>query len=160
MPQVRELEEVGCRLSADNVTLPGCDETITSDTLYIHYVNSFTVVSCRKNVRIVRDYIGATGKGPLVGAEKRFLKRAVADRVDPDSLDNYYGEVETFSQAIAKASSLSYTAGMSDLDSINTFSKGEEAALGDSSSLEQARKAIVEAKQAMDNAITILTESM
>mmetsp|Transcript_14046 Transcript_14046/g.30508 ORF Transcript_14046/g.30508 Transcript_14046/m.30508 type:complete len:266 (+) Transcript_14046:388-1185(+) len=117
---------------------------------------SASVVSCRKNVRIVRDYIGSTGKGPLINADKRFLKRVVADRVDPDMLDDYYSNVEAFSQAIARAATLSYTAGMSDMDSINTFAKGDEAALGDSASLEQARKAIVEAKDAMDKAIEIL----
>jgi len=118
---------------------------------------SASVVSCRKNPRIVREYIGATGKGPLVGSGKRFLKRAVADRVDPDLLDDYYYQVELFEQEMAKASASSYTAGMSDLDSINTFAKGEEGATGDSASLEQARKAIMEAKAAMDKAITILT---
>jgi hypothetical protein len=118
---------------------------------------SASVVSCRKNPRIVRDYLGATGKGPLVNAEKRFLKRDVADRVDPDLLDEYYAQVEFFTQEMAKASAASYTAGISDLDSINTFAKGEEGATGDSASLEQARKAIIEAKGAMDKAIHILT---
>lgn len=118
---------------------------------------SASVVSCRKNPRIVREYLGATGKGPLVNADKRFLKRAVADRVDPDALDEYYAQVEIFTQEMAKASAASYTAGMSDLDSINTFAKGEEGASGDSASLEQARKAIIEAKEAMDKAIKCLT---
>jgi len=118
---------------------------------------SASVVSCRKNPRIVREYLGATGKGPLVGAGKRFLKRSVADKVDPDSLDEYYSMVELFEQEMAKASAASYTAGMSDLDSINTFQKGEEGATGDSASLEQARRAITEAKVAMDKAISILT---
>ena len=121
---------------------------------------SASVVSCRKNPRIVREYLGATGKGPLVGAGKRFLKRSVADKVDPDSLDEYYSMVELFEQEMAKASAASYTAGMSDLDSINTFSKGEEGATGDSASLEQARRAITEAKAAMDKAISILTTAV
>ena len=121
---------------------------------------SASVVSCRKNPRIVREYLGATGKGPLVGAGKRFLKRSVADKVDPDSLDEYYAMVEIFEQEMAKASAASYTAGMSDLDSINTFAKGEEGATGDSASLEQARRAITEAKAAMDKAIRILTTAV
>lgn len=121
---------------------------------------SASVVSCRKNPRIVREYLGATGKGPLVGAGKRFLKRSVADKVDPDSLDEYYAMVEIFEQEMAKASATSYTAGMSDLDSINTFARGEEGATGDSASLEQARRAITEAKAAMDKAISILTTAV
>ena len=51
---------------------------------------SASVVSCKKTNRIVRDYIGATGKGPLVGAEKRLLKSNVVDTVDPDNLDEYF----------------------------------------------------------------------
>ena len=51
---------------------------------------SASVVSCRRSNKVVRDYIGATGKGPLVGADKRLLKRVVTDRIDPDGLDNYY----------------------------------------------------------------------
>lgn len=117
---------------------------------------SASVVSCKKNNRIVRDYIGATGKGPLVGAEKRMLRRAVADRVDPDRLDDYYSEVEAFSQAISRASILSYTAGMSDLDAVNNFEKGEERASGDDTNLEQAKRAIGEAKLSLDKVIDLL----
>lgn len=51
---------------------------------------STSVVSCKRTNRIVRDYIGATGKGPLVGAEKRLLRKAVVERVDPESLDDYF----------------------------------------------------------------------
>ena len=43
---------------------------------------SASVVSCKKTNRIVRDYIGATGKGPLVGAEKRMLKSIVTEKID------------------------------------------------------------------------------
>lgn len=51
---------------------------------------STSVVSCKKTNRIVRDYIGATGKGPLVGAEKRLLRKNVVEQVDPDFLDDYF----------------------------------------------------------------------
>ncbi len=51
---------------------------------------STSVISCKKTNRIVRDYIGATGKGPLVGLEKRLLKNVVVGRVDPDYLDDYF----------------------------------------------------------------------
>eukprot|EP00804_Cyclotella_cryptica_P029710 CCRYP_015193-RB/>CCRYP_015193-RB protein AED:0.03 eAED:0.03 QI:196/1/1/1/0/0/2/826/233 len=55
---------------------------------------STSVVSCKRTNRIVRDYIGATGKGPLVGAEKRLLKKNVVEKVDPDSVDEYFsGEI-------------------------------------------------------------------
>ena len=51
---------------------------------------STSVVSCKKTNRIVRDYIGATGKGPLVGLEKKILRKGVVERVDPDLLDDYF----------------------------------------------------------------------
>lgn len=120
---------------------------------------SASVVSCRRSNKVVRDYIGATGKGPLVGADKRLLKRVVTDRIDPDGLDNYYAEAELFSQALARASSLSYTAGMSDFDSINTFEKDKEVSSADDSSLEQARRAISDARTSLDKCLSILIQT-
>jgi hypothetical protein len=54
---------------------------------------STSVVSCKRTNRVVRDYIGATGKGPLVNLEKRLLKKSVVELVDPDSLDDYIAGV-------------------------------------------------------------------
>jgi len=117
---------------------------------------STSVVSCKRTNRIVRDYIGATGKGPLVGAEKRLLRKSVVENVDPDSLDDYFSAVELFSQSISRATSLSYTAGTADFDSMNNFQKGEEN--GDGSNLEQAREAIEEANVSLKKAVLLLTE--
>lgn len=118
---------------------------------------STSVVSCKKTNKIVRDYIGATGKGPLVGIEKRLLKKSVVDKVDPDNLDEYFAAAESFSQALSRASSLSYTAGVSDFDSVNNFAKDDSRNLGeDGSNLEQARKAIDEANVVLTKAISLL----
>lgn len=65
-------------------------------------------------------------------------------------------EVENFSQAISRASSLSYTAGMADFDSVNNFEKGKERETGDDTNLEQARRAIGEAKSSIDNIVELL----
>ena len=119
---------------------------------------STSVVSCKRTNRIVRDYIGATGKGPLVGADKRLLRKNVMERVDPESLDDYFAAVESFSQAISKATSLSYTAGTADFDSVNNFAKGEEKLSGDGSHLTQARTAIEEANAALKNALALFVE--
>eukprot|EP00980_Cylindrotheca_fusiformis_P009249 scaffold2018_cov113-Cylindrotheca_fusiformis.AAC.3 len=98
---------------------------------------SVSVETCKTNNRIVRDYLGVTGKGPLVGIDK--LLKLGLDFVDPEYLDDYVTgksnitvrlllrcrsshpcfsteELESFSQALAKASSLSYTAGVGDFD--------------------------------------------
>ncbi|KAK1744751.1 hypothetical protein QTG54_004042 [Skeletonema marinoi] len=105
---------------------------------------STSVVSCKRTNRVVRDYIGVTGKGPLVNLEKKLLKK-VCEQVDPDNLDDYFSAVETFSQEMAKANSLSYTAGTADFDSVNNFAKGEASVNEGDSNLEQARRAIEEA---------------
>lgn len=48
---------------------------------------SASVETCKTTNRIVRDYLGVTGKGPLVGMEKQ-LKMAMDD-VDADRLEDY-----------------------------------------------------------------------
>lgn len=54
---------------------------------------SVSVETCKTNNRIVRDYLGVTGKGPLVGIDKK-LKQGL-DFISPDDLDDYV--VGTFS---------------------------------------------------------------
>ncbi|KAL7518869.1 hypothetical protein ACHAWX_003673 [Stephanocyclus meneghinianus] len=117
---------------------------------------STSVVSCKRTNRIVRDYIGATGKGPLVGAEKRLLKKSVVEKVDPESVEEYFSAVESFSQALSRATSLSYTSGVSDFDSFNNFAKDDSKTLSrDDSNLEQARKAIEEANSFLKRALSL-----
>lgn len=120
---------------------------------------STSVVSCKRSNRVVRDYIGVTGKGPLVNLEKRLLKRSLVEQVDPDNLDGYFSAVETFSQEMAKANSLSYTAGTADFDSVNNFAKGEASVNEGDSNLEQARRAIEEANKALKIASSLITVS-
>lgn len=48
---------------------------------------SVSVETCKTTNRIVRDYLGVTGKGPLVGIEK--LLKLGLDFIDPDDLENY-----------------------------------------------------------------------
>jgi len=150
-------------------------------------------VSCRRTNRLVRDYIGVTGKGPLVGLEKRMLSRSkggVVNFVDPDMLDDYYSEVESFSRAISRASSLSYAAGMADLNSVNNFAKDEDpnaitptstatdmtaitptstatnatttptVQSPDDTNLEQARTAVVDAKGSIDRILKFVSDGV
>lgn len=51
---------------------------------------STSVVSCKRTNRLVRDYIGLTGKGPLVGAERRMLRKQIINLVDPELIDQYF----------------------------------------------------------------------
>ncbi len=70
-------------------------------------------------------------------------------------------EFESFSQSYSKATSLSYTAGIADLDSVNNFSKDEasESNRDDDSNLQQTKKAITDAKRNLDSIIALLQKS-
>lgn len=120
---------------------------------------STSVVSCKRTNRVVRDYIGATGKGPLVNLEKRLLKKNVVEQVDPDRLDDYFSAIDIFSQEMAKANSLSYTAGVADFDSVNNFAKGDANIEESNSNLDQARRAIEEANKALKIASSLIAVS-
>lgn len=49
---------------------------------------SVSVISCKTSNRVVRDYLGATGKGPLVGIDKK-IRQSLDWMDDPDQLDDY-----------------------------------------------------------------------
>lgn len=69
-------------LSADNKQL-----LLEKASTYALFDKSVSIESCKTSNRLVRDYIGATGKGPLVGIEKKF--RQALDLVESNSLDDY-----------------------------------------------------------------------
>jgi len=56
---------------------------------YALFDKSVSVETCKTTNRIVRDYLGVTGKGPLVGMDKK-LKLAM-DSVDVERLEDYIG---------------------------------------------------------------------
>ncbi len=66
--------------------------------------------------------------------------------------------VEIFSQSLSRATTLSYTAGTADFDSMNNFAKGDEN-ISNGSNLEQARQAIEEATFALKKAVALLVEN-
>jgi exonuclease VII small subunit len=57
---------------------------------------------------------------------------------------------------MAKANSLSYTAGVSDFDSVNNFAKGEANINESNSNLDQAKNAIEEANKALKIASSLI----
>lgn len=63
--------------------------------------------------------------------------------------------MEAFSQALSRATSLAYTAGTADFDSMNNFEKGKEDGAG--SNLDQAREAIAEANAALKQAVALIS---
>lgn len=133
------------------------EQLLEKASTFALFDKSTSVVSCKKTNKIVRDYIGVTGKGPLVNVDKKMLKRAVVDTLDPDVLDDYYAQVENFQIAISRASSLSYAAGTADFDSMNNFDKESKGSPSqENSNLEQSRKAIGEAKISIDQIVSFL----
>ncbi len=134
------------------------EQLLEKASTFALFDKSTSVVSCKKTNKKVRDYIGVTGKGPLVNVDKRMLKRNVAEMVDPDDLENYYTEVESFQSAIARASAASYAAGMSDFDSINNFEKGAQNDLGETN-LDQAKKAVEDARSSIEKIVVMLEKA-
>jgi hypothetical protein len=70
----------------------------------------------------------------------------------------YYNSIESesLSQSLAKAASLSYTAGTADFDSMNNFAKGDTDRKSDSN-LEQAKRAIQDAKGSLDRIVAVIS---
>uniref|UniRef100_A0A7S2Y1T1 Uncharacterized protein n=1 Tax=Entomoneis paludosa TaxID=265537 RepID=A0A7S2Y1T1_9STRA len=119
---------------------------------------SASVTSCKTTNRVVRDYIGATGKGPVVGLEKKL--RSALDLVDPDNLDDFVQIMENVEQALAKAKSLSYTAGVADFAAVNNFKEAEKGLmLSSDSNLEQARQSIAVVVEGLDKVLPLISES-
>eukprot|EP00978_Attheya_sp_CCMP212_P018805 scaffold51957_cov55-Attheya_sp.AAC.3 len=136
------------------------EELLIKASTFALFDKSTSVVSCKMNNRLVRDYIGATGKGPLVQLEKKMLNPQLVDSLldtmeDPSGMEDYFANVETFSQAISRASSLSYMAGTADFDSMNNFAKGENNKAG-TSNLDQSKVAIAEARDALGYIIRLI----
>jgi len=130
-------------------------ELLEKASVFALFDKSTSVVSCKMTNKVVRDYIGVTGKGPLVNIEKRMLRRSVVDTIDVDDMDMYFSEVENFQRAISRASTASYAAGVADFDSMNNFQKGSQKDSGDSN-LDQAQSAIQEAKQNLARIVSLL----
>jgi hypothetical protein len=134
------------------------EQLLEKASTFALFDKSTSIVSCKKTNKIVRDYIGVTGKGPLVNVDKRMMKKNVVSYIDPDDLEDYYNEVENFQGAIARAASSSYTSGVADFDAVNNFEKGDQKNKDDSN-LEQARRSIIEAHASISRIVSILDKS-
>ena len=133
------------------------DKLLEKASEFALFDKSASVVTCKRVNGVVRDYIGSTGKGPLVGVEKRLLRSNVVDRVDGDNLDDYISSVESFSQLLSRAKTLSYSAGHNDFDSMNNFVEGEESG-GGSKILDETKVTIDEATQDLKRALSYIIE--
>lgn len=133
------------------------DKLLEKASEFALFDKSASVVTCKRVNGVVRDYIGSTGKGPLVNIEKRLLRSNVVDRIDPDNLDTYFSSVESFSQLLSRAKTLSYSAGHNDFDSMNNFVEGEESG-GGSKILDETKVTIDEANQDLKRALSFIIQ--
>ena len=132
-------------------------ELLEKASTFALFDKSTSIVSCKKNNQIVRDYLGVTGKGPLVNMEKHLLNPNILSMVeDPEQ---YMDSVEQLLQVLSKAKSLSYTAGVADFDSVNTFAKGSDADIlngSGNSNLDQTKRAVGEARALLENILSLI----
>lgn len=120
-------------------------ELLEKASTFALFDKSVSVVTCKTNNKNIRDYLGKTGKGPVVGLEKK-LEKAVRLVGDPDDLDNFVVAIESIQQSLSKAGVYSYTAG-SDYNAINNFEKEETA------DILKVNANLIETKQAIQAAV-------
>jgi hypothetical protein len=128
---------------------------------------SAAVVSCKTTNRVVREFIGSTGKGPVASLDKA-LRRGLdrlgnggsGDGDDDGALEEEYVQVmEEVQSAISKADSMSYAAGVSDLSSINNFEPGDESnVLESDGNLRETKLAIEAAVAGLDRIVELLKQ--
>lgn len=133
------------------------EELLEKASTFALFDKSVSVVSCKTSNRIVRDYLGVTGKGPLVGIDKK-LQKALDALDDPDSFEDYLQTCEGIQNSLSRADSLSYAAGVADLGSVNNFDKAEEASMAASSNsnLGQTRKAVQSSVDGLNHILGLL----
>lgn len=123
---------------------------------YALFDKSVSVVSCKTSNKKIRDYLGRTGVGPLVGLDKN-LRKAIEVLDDPNRFDEFIQASENLQQALSKADSLSYAAGVADFNAVNNFDKESiQTVLGSNNQLAETKRAIADAVQYLDQILSIL----
>jgi hypothetical protein len=121
------------------------------------------VISCKTSNRVVRDYLGLTGKGPLVGLSKLVkngMNQLITDDNDDDDLELYIQSMEELERTMARASSYSYSAGtIADVNAIQNFDPTEQDRVlesNDNANLRQTKQAIQESLMELQKLVAIL----
>lgn len=128
------------------------EQLLIKASTFALFDKSVSVVTCKTNNKKIRDYLGRTGIGPVVGLDKK-LRKALDLIDDQDDLDAYVQATEAAQQALSRADSYSYTAG-GDYDALNNFGKEEQSKVIESNlNLKQVRESI---QTAVDNLNIIL----
>jgi hypothetical protein len=125
---------------------------------YALFDKSVSVVTCKTNNKNIRDYIGRTGIGPLVGLDKQ-LRKALDLVEDPDDLDAFVQASESVQQALSRADSYSYTAG-GDTNAVNNFDKAKtQEVLETNANLKQVQSSVQTAIDGLDEILRIVEKT-
>lgn len=123
---------------------------------YALFDKSVSVISCKTSNKKIRDYLGRTGVGPLVGLDKN-VRKAIELLDDPDRFDEFIQASENLQQALSKADSLSYAAGVADFSAVNNFDKESiNTVLESNNQLAEAKRTIADAVKYLDQILSIL----
>ncbi|CAB9528387.1 expressed unknown protein [Seminavis robusta] len=134
------------------------EELLEKASTFALFDKSVAVVTCKTSNKKIRDYLGRTGIGPLVGLDKK-LRLALDLIDDPDDLDPFVQASETIQQALSRADSYSYTAG-GDYSALNNFEKEESTKiLQANGNLQQVRQSIGIAVENLSVVLTMLDKT-
>jgi hypothetical protein len=129
------------------------EQLLEKASTFALFDKSVSVVTCKTSNKKIRDYLGRTGLGPLVGLNKQ-LKMGLEWIGNPnDDLESYLQATENIQQALSRADTYSYTAG-GDYSALNNFDKEDAGKiLEQNGNLQQARQSI---RLAVENLSVVL----
>lgn len=134
------------------------EELLEKASTFALFDKSVAVVTCKTSNKNIRDYLGRTGIGPVVGLDK-MLRKALDIIDDPDDLDTFVQATESIQQALSRADSYSYTAG-GDYSALNNFERKDQAKILDSNTnLKQVQQSIQLAVENLNLVLGILDKS-
>jgi hypothetical protein len=129
------------------------DLLLEKASVFALFDKSVSVETCKTSNKTVRQYLAAV----QVNLQKKLVSAATETTATVDS-DALLDKAEAIQQALARANSLSYTAGVADFNAVNNFEKSEKSSvLATDSNLEQARLAIQEAVNDLNAFLTLVS---
>lgn len=119
------------------------------------------IVKCRADPQMVRAYLGLLPDNLTLNNIEKLMKKpsTVQLLADPDTIDEYFEQVDKFTIALTSADSLSYQA-RTDYASTETTLKddsdGRISGGGKVSFLDQSKDSVQQCRDALDRIVTLL----
>jgi hypothetical protein len=128
------------------------------ETGLLDYDKSKTMnIMCKKDPEVIRAFLGLTKDNLLLAkAESLMKKPTTIDRVDPDLVDQYFEDIETYMQSVATADSLAYQA-RTDYASTETATRESyQEKSGKSDYLTQSKEAVKTVRDSLARIVAAL----